>query len=320
MAYSMGGGSRRPQRSTGDAVEDLTAALDGLAQVRPPGDAPEPILVPSVRGEVHRWLFEMRTGEKPLIEAGVRVRRKLLAYGPPGTGKTSIAHHIAARFGYPLVILGPETIGSPFVHQGSMNIGKLFDVLSASEYKTVLFMDEIESMVPDRSLSGSNQSYQQETTVMLRRFEQYDGIAIGATNKPELIDSAMWRRFNLHIEIGLPGEAERWAIIKRYSLPFELSGSSYDLLTEATAGASPAMIEELMVGMKRALVLNPLMKMSIDRPDKVLVSVVSAHKPPPEIVSEPPLWKQKYSGWEAIAKITGIDGTWPPRNVSPPKP
>jgi hypothetical protein len=199
-----------------------------------------------------------------------------------------------------------------------MNIGKLFDALSSSPHKAILFMDEIESMVPDRGLAGSNQSYQQETTVMLRRFEQYEGVAIGATNKPDLIDTAMWRRFNLHTEIGLPGEDERWAIIKRYSLPFELSVAAYDLLTEATPGASPAMLEDLMTGMKRALVLNPLMGMSIDRPDKVLVSAVMAHKPPPEI-QEPPLWKPKYAGWEAIAGITGVDGVWPPKNVNPPK-
>jgi hypothetical protein len=83
------------------------------------------------------------------------------------------------------------------------------------------------------------------------------------------------------------------------------------------------MLEELMVGMKRSLVLTPMMRLDagilIADPAKVLLSVVMAHKPPPEII-EPPMWRSKWAGWARITEtVVGVDGTWPPKNIKPKK-
>src|SRR3954454_16886469 len=98
-----------------DAVQQLRDALRfASVEVRGPGDAEEPILVPAVRSAVHEWLVEISAAEE-LRAAKLKPRSTAMLFGPPGTGKTTLAHHLAARLGVPLVLLGNENlVTSPY--------------------------------------------------------------------------------------------------------------------------------------------------------------------------------------------------------------
>jgi SpoVK/Ycf46/Vps4 family AAA+-type ATPase len=130
-----------------------------------------------------------------------------------------------------------------------------------------------------------------------------------ATNTKNSLDPAMWRRFGLQISVDLPGEDERFAILRKYAAPFDFEDGTVDVLVSMTRGCSPSLLRQLMEGLKRTLVLAPKLRIDIRRPDEVFAHLVAAIAPPPEM-EQPPLWSDR----RTVAELRGI--TWPPRRAA----
>jgi hypothetical protein len=143
--------------------------------------------------------------------------------------------------------------------------------------------------------------------VLLRRIESYRGIGLAATNTKDALDPAMWRRFGLQISVDLPGEHERFAILRKYAMPFDLEDEGIDLLVAETRGCSPSLLRQLMEGMKRTLVLSARLNFDVSRPALVFGRVIASISPPPEM-PQPPLWSDPA---DALATLDGM--AWPPR-------
>lgn len=287
-----------------DPVRVLRKALGSGYEIRAPGDAEEPILAPRVRAEMFSWLAEIRAADE-LAAVGLKPRNTALFYGPPGTGKTTLAHHLAARLGIPLVMVGPEHIISSGWGDAEQTLTKLFSKLASSGTPCVVFIDELEGLGGSRDKNTSGSADNARTSLMgvlLRKVETYTGYLIGATNRAADIDVALWRRFGLQVEIDLPGSDERFSILRRYGLPYEFADDDLDLLTDLTEGASPALLRNVMEGVKRALVMGPRIKLAISDPVVVFGRIVASVQPPPEI-EKPPLWL-------STRKLSAM--TWPP--------
>lgn len=296
----------------GDRIAEALEAVQRYAEVLRPEDIDEPILAGSVAAAVHEWLVEINHAEA-LAEARVSPRRLALLYGPPGTGKTTLAHHLAARLGLPLVAVQSERIVASFLGETSKNLGHLFDILKSIEKHCVLLLDEFDAIGQRRQTErggGATQERNQAVTVLLRRIEAYRGIGLAATNTKDAIDPAMWRRFGLQISVDLPGETERFAILVKYAQPFVLTDRAIDTLVALTRGCSPSLLRQLMEGMKRTLVLAPWLHVDISRPAPVLGRIIASIAPPPEL-SQPPLWQDPEG---ALAQLERI--TWPPERAS----
>lgn len=293
------------------AKDDLRQALSNLEQfadVLQPQDVDEPILAPTVAHAIHEWLVEINNATE-LAAVKVQPRRFALFYGPPGTGKTTTAHHLAARLGLPLVAVQSERIVGKYLGETGDNTGRLFEILKPIEHQVVLLLDEFDALGTKRAVGakgGATGEMNRALTVLLQKIEAYQGIGIAATNTKDAIDPAMWRRFGMQVSMDLPGEIERFAILRKYALPFDLADESIDILVIATRGCSPSLLRQLMEGMKRTLVLAPRLNLDVSRPQRVFAHLVTSIAPPPEM-PQPPLWSQPS---EILADIDQI--TWPP--------
>ncbi|MBY0561422.1 ATP-binding protein [Hyphomicrobium sp.] len=303
-----------PRKRRDDKLQTAMAVLRDYAFIHEPEDCEEPILAPGARAALHHWLIEIRNSDK-LADVGLKPRNTALLYGPPGTGKTTFAHHFAARLGLPLVAVKSESIIDMYLGATGKNIGRLFDALDDcidenGVAQVVVLMDEIDSLGSKRTEgSGADQERAASLNVLLRRVERFHGVLFGATNRKAAIDSALWRRFSLQINIDLPSENERFAIIKRYAYPFDLADSEVETLTELTAGASPSLLRQLMEGMKRTIVLSDGKSRAAADPVFAFRTVKDAIEPPPEM-DRPALWINDSKAAINISNLSTMK--WPP--------
>lgn len=271
-----------------DDADSAIKQLERFGRVLMPKDAEEPILHPLVRSALHEWITEINAAGD-LKAAGLTPRRTALLFGPPGCGKTTFAHHFAARLGLPLVSISSEAILDKYIGSTGRNLGELFDLLDDTDGRAVAFFDEVDSLGSKRlGESGAEQERAASLNVLLRRIEQFTGVAIAATNRQGALDPALWRRFGLQIRVELPGFDERFAILRRYGEPFDIEDDIFDELALATEGASPALLRAVMDGLKRTAVIGPRIGRATDA-HTALLGVLASVSMPPEI-DPPQLW------------------------------
>jgi DNA polymerase III delta prime subunit len=290
---------------------DLEKALGGSGQIVMPSDAQAPILTAPVRAALHQWLFEMNA-EDELRSVGLKPRSRCLLSGPPGCGKTTLAHHIAARLGMPMLVVQSHEIISKWVGETGNNVGKLFREARRQRSGLALFFDEFDALAKKREAlggSGGDNERANTTIALLQEFDRYDGLLFAATNVTGTIDPALWRRFQMQIEIGFPGPGERFAIVKMYLDPFVADDDTVIAIADALSGASPALIREGCETIKRSIVLGPRMNLPTDLPsilDRFGDSASAAEGMP-----EPRLWTDRRSVLNELSAVP-----WPPERAS----
>jgi transitional endoplasmic reticulum ATPase len=182
---------------------------------------------------------------------GIKGGGGVLLYGPPGTGKTMLAKATAGEIDATFFRVSPAEMLSKWVGEAEQNIKKLFDA-AAAEKRSVIFIDEIEALVPARRDEGSS-VMQRVVPQILQGMEGFDNkkdvravLFMGATNVPWQLDPAVLRpgRFDEKVYIPLPDLAARRKMLDIYLAKRPLEDNlNLDALAEKLEGFSGADIK-----------------------------------------------------------------------------
>lgn len=205
----------------------------------------------AIQSIVNEWMkFDQ------LLEINATPASSCLIYGAPGTGKTHLAKWIAKQIGLPVVLARLEGLMSSYLGTTSRNIGNLFAF--ANRYKCVLLLDEFDAIAKLRNDPQEVGEVKRVVNTLLQSLDSRHekGFTIGVTNHESLLDPAIWRRFDIQIEIPKPSPEVMITLLKKFLNPLEFTESEVKFLAWCVEGSSGADAEMLSKWLKRAFVLE----------------------------------------------------------------
>lgn len=200
-----------------------------------------------------------------LAAVGVQPAKSSLIYGAPGTGKTRLALWMAQRLDLPVIVARLDGLVSSFLGTTARNIGNLFAF--ANRHRCLLLLDEFDAVAKLRDDPQEVGEIKRVVNALLQNLDvrRNLGLTIGITNHPRLLDPAVWRRFEVQLEIPKPEFQVRIEIARHFMPPMEAPESHFRLIAWFAEGTTGAEIEALVRTYKKALAIRP----SGDRPNLI---------------------------------------------------
>ena len=168
------------------------------------------IVSPEINEKINRVLTEYRQRKK-LASFGLSCRRKLLLEGEPGTGKTMTASVIAAELGLPLFIVQTDKLITKYLGETSARLRQIFETIANN--RAVYLFDEFDAIGADRSRDNEVGEMRRILNSFLQFIEAdvSESIIVAATNNRQMLDQALFRRFDdvLHYELPTVSEVQR---------------------------------------------------------------------------------------------------------------
>lgn len=206
---------------------------------------------------INAFIRERALSEK-LLAAGVKPPTCLLLYGPPGVGKTYLTSLLSHKLNIPLITLDLASSISSYLGKTGQNLKKVIEY--AQSAPSILFLDEFDAVAKRRDDPGDLGELKRIVNVLLKELENWPShsIVIAATNHADLLDKAIWRRFDRAIEIGLPDSTAREILWSNYlgDLLESFDNNFVKLLAKVTEGRSAADISQLSERIIRQIIVE----------------------------------------------------------------
>ena len=218
--------------------------------------SPAPLLDDRLTADLRRIITE-RHESAALSRAGLTPTRSCLFVGPPGVGKTMAAGWIALQLDLPLHVVDLATLMSGLLGGSAANLRAVMDFAKSSP--CVLFIDEIDAVAKHRSDHADVGEAKRLVTVLLQELDAWppSSLLLAATNHPELLDQAVWRRFEAVARFHLPGPAALADAVRRFLAADVASFEDWvGALAAAHSGRSPADVENTLLRMRRSFALG----------------------------------------------------------------
>jgi len=235
----------------------LIRIFDDTAGIAPP------LLAPATAFQLKTLIRERQ--ERAKLEAhGIRPTRSAILVGAPGLGKTLSARWIAADLGKPLWVLDLSAVMSSLLGKTGANLRLVLDYAKAND--AVLLLDEIDAIAKRRNDDSDVGELKRLVTVILQEVDHWPAtsLLLAATNHPELVDPALWRRFDAVLEFEAPGAEQIEAAIQRFlGDDAEHWAPWIPSLAAKFAGQSLADVERAIASMRRRAVLEDMGPMAL---------------------------------------------------------
>jgi SpoVK/Ycf46/Vps4 family AAA+-type ATPase len=217
-----------------------------LFDVKQPKRSIEEVVLTDLSISALEELLEEHRRADTLRSYGMKPSSKVIFYGPPGCGKTLAAEIIAFELDQPLAIVRLDALVSSFLGETAANLRKVFDYIA--NYPMVVLFDEFDAIGKERADTGEHGELRRVVNAVLQMMDAYEGksLILAATNHEQILDAAIWRRFDETIEFPKPDQSLICRLLKmklrgvRHQFEFD----NEDLI-ESFRGKSGADIERV---------------------------------------------------------------------------
>lgn len=228
-----------------------------LVEIRNPSRSLDEVVLGPITLEVVENVLEEYRREDVLRSYGMLPAEKMLFFGPPGCGKTLAAEAIAYELDRPLAIVRLDSLVSSFLGETASNLRKIFDFIE--KHKMVALFDEFDALGKERDDGSEHGELRRIVNAVLQMMDSYNGksIIIAATNHEQILDSAIWRRFDELVEFPILNKNQI-----QHLLQLKLRGVRRDFDLESSEllnlfeGKSPAIIERIIKRSIKRMILK----------------------------------------------------------------
>lgn len=207
--------------------------------------------------EIIEEFIQSYNNSELLYDKGIESSNSMILYGPPGCGKTKTALYIAKKVKLPIIIARLDSIISSLLGTTAKNIRALFDY--ANKRPCVLLLDEFDAIAKARNDTHELGELKRVVNSLLQNIDNMDhnSIIIAATNHEDLLDHAVWRRFDYKIHIDYPDlEMIKKLIVLFMSNNEIFSSNDIEELSYAFNGMNGSTIEDILKKATRYAILN----------------------------------------------------------------